>query len=522
MTDPQTHITGDPQGPIITGPVGQIGDRTIDTSGAPYEGDLHTGGGDVFTGNKYVFTGTAEEVRRLRNRQVMVEQVYVFWVKGVLQDSLYENVLIALNLEDRARAVAQRPWDMVVHLPDREDRLLPQGARIFDVYRQMNSRMLILGEPGAGKTTMLLQLVKEMIEGRQHPMEPIPVLFNLSSWAEKQAPLEEWLVEELSRNYNVSKNQGRAWVENDDLSLFLDGLDEVRAEVRAQCVQAINAFREHRASVAVCVCCRRQEYEALPIQLALNGAVLLGSLTPEQVDAYLEGLGPAAGGLRAALQQDAGLQELAESPLMVNIMLMAYQGKKPAAVDLGDTAEERKRHLFDAYIDRMFQRRVRTKLALYPCGDMIRWLSWLARSLVDHSHTVFLIEQLQPSWAQSQTKSRSISITACILMWGPLYGVSVGLIGGLLYGLVYLLLGASLYGLHSGLLEGPRSGLLFGLGGGLSVGLIGGLIDGFSGGWRAITSGEQSGSLWSRIRSSLYFALFWEGLSDSCSGCFMY
>jgi hypothetical protein len=36
MTDPQTHITGDPQGPVYTGPVGQVGDRNIDTGGGAY------------------------------------------------------------------------------------------------------------------------------------------------------------------------------------------------------------------------------------------------------------------------------------------------------------------------------------------------------------------------------------------------------------------------------------------------------------------------------------------------------
>jgi hypothetical protein len=515
----QTHITGDPQGPIYTGPVDHAGDRTINTGGAPYvEGDLHTGG-DFVARDKYVFTGTAEDARRLRNRQVMVEKVYDFWVKGVLQDSLYENVLIALNLEDKARTVTHRRWDTVVHQPEREDSLLSPGTPILDVYRQMSARMLILGEPGAGKTTMLLKLVKELIEERQDPLAPIPVVFNLSSWAEKQPPLEEWLVEDLSRNYDVSKNQGHIWVDNDELSLFLDGLDEVREEVRGACVSAINAFREARASVDVCVCCRRQEYEALPVQLALNGAVLLRPLTAAQVESYLNELGPDGGGLRTALHQDRGLQDLAESPLMVNMMLMAYQGKEPAAVDMSNTAEERKRHLFDAYIDGMFQRRVRTKLTNYARSDTIRWLSWLGRRMVDHSQTVFLIERLQPSWGQSKLAGRRIPVTAFMLMWGPLYGLLFGLLGGLLFGLLFGLLGGLLsrlsegqsQGLSGGLIEWLHYGLIIGLSEGLryglTVGLLGGLIDGFSGGMREIKSSEHSSRMWRRLRSSLYSTL---------------
>jgi hypothetical protein len=55
--------------------------------------------------------------------------------------------------------------------------------------------------------------------------------------------------------------------------------------------------------------------------------------------------------LRAVLEEDTGLREMATSPLMVNIMLMTLEGMGPVASRLGDTFEERKHHLFDAYID---------------------------------------------------------------------------------------------------------------------------------------------------------------------------
>jgi len=42
-----THISGNPQGPIFTGPVGHAGDRNINTGGGSYvEGGVNTGGGD--------------------------------------------------------------------------------------------------------------------------------------------------------------------------------------------------------------------------------------------------------------------------------------------------------------------------------------------------------------------------------------------------------------------------------------------------------------------------------------------
>lgn len=466
---------------------------SIDTQGGAFVGGgVKVDGGDFVGRDQYKFTGSLEDARRVKNWQVIADKVYANWVKNVLEDSLYQNVLIELDMVDKAKAVSHRPWDMVVHRPEQADRPLPAGTTILTVYQEMQSRMLLLGEPGAGKTTMLLQLVAELLAQRQ-PLDPVPVVFNLSSWAEKQLPLEEWLVDELSRNYDISKQVGRAWVENDELSLFLDGLDEVRADLRAHCVQAINTYRENRASVALCVCCRREEYEALPTQLALNGAVLLRPLTPQQVAAYLENFGPAASGLRAAWGQDAGLQELAESPMLLNIMLMAYRDTEPAAIVQAEAPDQRKQHLFAAYIERMFDRPARTKLAAFTRTDTIHWLSWLARRMVDHSQTVFHLERLQPTWAQPKPQKRRLPVTAYLMLWGPLYG----LIGGLTFGLIFELS------------DSLRFGLTFGLGVGLIFGLIGGLIDGISGGLKEIRPVEQSNRHWKGLRSRLYTALLW-------------
>jgi predicted NACHT family NTPase len=67
--------------------------------------------------------------------------------------------------------------------------------------------LLILGEPGAGKTTTLLTLTKHLITRTQEDLSrPIPVIFNLSSWASKRQNIADWLVQELNRQYKVSKS----------------------------------------------------------------------------------------------------------------------------------------------------------------------------------------------------------------------------------------------------------------------------------------------------------------------------
>src|SRR5262249_39816573 len=146
-----------------------------------------------------------------------------------------------------------------------------QGTPIIQVFDQLNGAMLILGEPGAGKTTMLLQLARDLIaRAERDATMRIPVVLNLSSWAEGQKPLGTWLVEALRTQYQVSKKLAEQWVENDALLLLLDGLDEVRQETRDGCVTSINTFRGEHGTMPLVGCSRIADYEQLQSKLALR------------------------------------------------------------------------------------------------------------------------------------------------------------------------------------------------------------------------------------------------------------
>jgi hypothetical protein len=173
-----------------------------------------------------------------------------------------------------------------------------------------------LGEPGSGKTTTLLELARDLIaRAEKDSTLPIPVVFNLSSWAEqrqkrskkrqpqaeKPQAIAQWLVNELRAKYGVPSKMGRQWIEKNDLILLLDGLDEVKSEHRRACVDAINDFRLEHGLTGIVVGSRTREYEELASRLKLNGAVLIQPLTSEQIDHYI-----AAGGLLGTSRSPKG------------------------------------------------------------------------------------------------------------------------------------------------------------------------------------------------------------------------
>ncbi len=358
-----------------------------------------------------------------RNRHAMIQNVRTYWVEGVLENSLHGAAMIELGMKQETDTV-DNPWDTLLRRPDSPDETLPPGTRILDVFDRLNGKLLILGDPGSGKTITLLELARDLLfRAEVDDAHPIPVVFNLSSWGERRKPLEEWLTDELSGKYQVPKKVAGEWVESDTLLLLLDGLDEVVVEHRETCVQAINTYREEHGFVDVVVCSRIRDYEALTNQLKLNGAIVIQPLNETQVDVYLASLGPEMNNVRAMLTEDEMLREMSRSPLMLSITALAYRGVSAEHLPELDTPEAQRKHLFEVYIQRMFERRMGERP--YTQEKSICYLSWLARKMVEHGQSVFQIENLQPSWLVTEHRQSFhrmvylVNVGAMILVyWG--------------------------------------------------------------------------------------------------------
>ena len=330
-----------------------------------------------------------------RNRQILLNKVKNYWVKGVLETSLHGIALIELGLENRLDALAH-PWGMLWETKEQTKQQLKEGTKVTDLFLQLGTgrSLLILGEPGAGKTTTLLEITRDLIRISQHNInQPIPVVFNLSTWSNPKISIDKWLIQELNTNYQVSKEIAKNWVENQQLLLLLDGLDEVNSQYRDACIAAINQFCQNYGETEIIVCSRIKDYQNLSNRLHFQSAVYIQPLTLDRIHHYLQNVGAELSAVNRALQTDETLQELAKSPLMLSIMTLAYQGISITELP-GMTLEEHRQHLFDKYIERMFERRI-TKSS-YSKEQSIHWLSWLARKLQERSQTVFLIERMQP------------------------------------------------------------------------------------------------------------------------------
>jgi len=355
---------------------------------------------------------------------ILLKNVETMWIKGVLEKSVHQAALLELDMEMREEAV-ENPWRMVMEGPDQARETLPQGRKVKDIFDEANRLLLILGEPGSGKTTTLLQLARDLIaEVDLAFTQPVPVILNLSTWTNKQQPLDEWLVDELNSKYRLPKKDGRSWLRDRRILPLLDGLDEVKAENRAACVEKINRLVIDYGLQGLVICSRIKDYMDLSVRLAFYRAIYLQPLTPEQIDEYLDRAGEKLASLRATLQGDEALKSMAQSPLILNIMSLAYQDTSAQVLSdaVLNTDEARRRHLFDTYIARMFHRKVGVRQ--YGDEQTKQHLSWLARNMQRHNQEVFLIESLQPSWLQAEGW-QWLYLSASQLVTGIMVGLHV-------------------------------------------------------------------------------------------------
>lgn len=235
-------------------------------------------------------------------------------------------------------------------------------------------RVLLLGDPGAGKTITLLITARDAVLTRLQDSEaPLPILGRIATWQSSPAqPLHEWLAEFSTLSSTIIRQE----IEADQCVLFFDGLDElfeIQYETRIDPItmdlfvddasnpilfefDARKRFMELIPSNnEILVTCRVNDYERIGEKLHLNGAIKLHHLSDEQIEDYLSAT-PETTILWENIRIESDLLEVIRTPLLLSLLAFSYKDLPIQVKQLNDlSADKMKDAIFEGYIKRRYE-----------------------------------------------------------------------------------------------------------------------------------------------------------------------
>jgi len=303
--------------------------------------------------------------------------------------------------------------------------------QLLDDYDEDIKRLLIIGEPGSGKSILLLQLALALIDAKRHSSSyPVPLIIHLSSWSTAYISIESWLETQLvfsAGEYGMSKKAAKEIVHQLPLLLLLDGFDEIMSHEQAAFLKQLGSYllkKENERAINenypdLIMCSREQEYLDCDTDIPVKAVATIPYLSPEQV---VQGVQPIADSGSIAARHL--LKNFQHEPDLLQEIRTAFQVHTSLSL-LSKSPSMRivPKQLVPDYVAREL-----SNIPIEHSEQARIYLRQLARTMnINKQGVTFELSAMQPSWLsqpQQYVKLRKWLMTFC----GGLFGLILGVV----------------------------------------------------------------------------------------------
>ena len=343
----------------------------------------------------------------------LAEQLRQQWERGAAERGLTYPAPIPvqwrwsdLQLTGRRAEVVEGPFAPLPGMTAATVENLQSGELrdLLGVYGGIGSgRLVIVGEPGAGKSSAGIRLLRDALAHRatcsaeDRARVPVPVLVTPRGWDPSAEPFADWLVDRLARDYALlrapeyGRDAAACLIEGDHLAVILDGLDEMPEALRSV---ALRALDEQTTFRLVVLARSRELVTAVSGGAHLRGAAALELLPidPNQVAEYLAScqIDPLPAPWQHVIDRlrehpDDVVTQVLDTPLMLTLVRDTYGPGERVDELLDDsrfaTREVVEDHLLDRVLPAAYTRPLGRPDPPYTTDQAQRWLAQLARRM---------------------------------------------------------------------------------------------------------------------------------------------